>query len=279
VVERWDLATTLPVPLALAGLDGERLAWIGAEAAYVVLLRGEGPVALRLEAAVPALDRARAVGLSGRALVVGARAGVRVAYLLDPGAGGVAVRDASRVPSALVAMVDGSVVELASTGASLRREAAPTPHDAPPATLLFAADEDAWVLDPVGAGRWSGARFEAREGALVALEPGARVDLRALRASRWSLALSAEGRVEIRVLGVAGVVSITIDDVSTAIGSCVARRARGSAARVELEPGSARLEGEAGIVTCELPLEGPFGLAFGAREAGAVLRSVQLARR
>ncbi|UJR82616.1 Kelch repeat-containing protein [Sandaracinus amylolyticus] len=269
VIERFDVA--LAAPLALTAVR-ERLVWVTPDGAHLIALHGDAPVASRALDAMP-LEIARAVGTAGRALVVGSEGETRAAYLLDPGTGRVSSRPASRVPSALVAMIDESVIELAATGASLRREDGPTPFDEPPATLLFASDETWWVSDPVGDTRWSAPRFEVRGGALVALDAGARIDLRVLRGSRWDVGLTARGRIDVRVIGDEGSIAIAIDDTEIAIDGC--RAPRDGDAAINIAPGVITL----GERSCSVDDLGEVSLAFVAREAGAELVSLRLTRR
>ncbi|AKF04773.1 kelch motif/HYR domain protein [Sandaracinus amylolyticus] len=269
VIERFEIVA--PAPLALAWVR-ERLVWVARDEVHVIALHGDAPVASRALDAMP-LETARAVSTAGRALVVGSEGESRAAYVLDLGTGRVSTRAASRVPSALVAMIDESVVELAATGASLRREEGPTPFDEPPATLLFASDETWWTSDPVGDERWTAPRFEVRGGALVALEAGARVDVRALRGTRWDVGLVARGAVELRVIGDAGTIGITIDDDEMAIDGC--RAVREGDAVIAIAPGVITL----GERRCAVEDLGEVGLAFVAREPSAELVSLRLTRR
>lgn len=293
-IERYDPARdelrslalgALPTARALAWLEAGRLAWIGERSLHVIVARGDAARVAVGARATPELDAARAVAIEGRVLVVGERAGARVAYVVDPGDGRAEVRDASRVPSALIAMVDGSVVELSASGASLRRERGATPWDDPPAVVLFDDPEDdvLWVRDPTGDARWDAPSWRLGAEGLEARAAGARVDLRALRGSRWELALDARGAVEVRLRAASGVlgaasgaeVVIAIDDASARVGACVAARGAGEPIAIGVAPGALRVLG----VECGIASAGPFALAFLAAEPGAVLRRLEIARR
>jgi hypothetical protein len=290
-IERFDLhAGTLErfviaLPTALAiGAAGQRLAWIAAREAFVVVLSEAGP-SVHGPIAIPELSEARAIGTAGgRILVVGriAGSGARLGFLVDPGRLSTETVATSRVPRALARLGDASLVELGDDGASLRRIEEPTPFDDPPSTLLFGED-DAWlVLDPVASRcdapvrpRW---RDEGTE--LSACVAGARAELRAIRILRGDLVLRASGPVEVRLESDAGAaIPIAIDDDAIAIGSCRAPRASTAAVAISVDADAVRVDAGRGACDRVRSDAERVAIAIVARAEGARVRSVSVARR
>jgi hypothetical protein len=217
-------------------------------------------------------------------LVLGRSGAEGSGYLWDAGSGAWSARIPARAPDALARLGDGSIAELASGGAALRREDEPTPYDDPPATIVLVED-DAWlVLDPTDRERaapaWSAPSFLQIGDALVAQVPGARVDLRSIRASRLDVAVRSTGAIELLAIPErAPPVVIAIDDETISIGGCIVARGGDALAEIALDPGAARIGRGAAARECEVALSAPFSIALRAREAGARMISVGLARR
>ena len=275
-IERHDL--TLPRADALAFLAGGRLAWLAGDRTYVVLVRegaaGAEVVAIEARAAAPLVSDARAIATpGGRVLVVGRER----ALLRDPGRGGAVPRATSVAPSVLAALGDRSIVELAPTGAAIRREDEPTPYDDPPATLLFAMD-DAWVLlDPTERAAdptWIGPRLEQQGSDLVALATGARADVRALLASHMDVSVLGEGALELVLVPErAPEIAIVLGADAIEVDGCTI--ARPGDAPISIDPMRVSVGGS----SCALASSGPFGIAVRAGAVGARLVGVSIARR
>lgn len=300
VIERFDpIRETVDVfagdlqladPLAVVSLSGDRLAWISRHAIEIVILRDASTSVVRTsdELSLPPLDAARAtVTLGGRILVLGDRDDVPGGYLFDPGTGEIAVRASAQTPEKLVTMVDGSVVELTMGGASLRREQEPNPYADPPETLRFGSDDDWWVRDPIDVDAWASPRWERSDTRIVALEVGARVDLRALRGSRWSMELRASKAVDIVLIPRSeGVLpssdlplTIEVRSLGVSIGTCTVPHHDGAPVSIGVDRGVVEIGSQGQVRRCETPDLGILGIAFVARERGATLSEIDLRRR
>lgn len=274
-IERHDLA--LPRADALAFLPGGRLAWLAGDRAFVVLMRGgEGSaevVAAEARAPIAIVPQARAIATpGGQALVVGRER----ALLFDPGRGTAHARGTSVAPLHLAVLGDRSVVELAPTGASLRREDEPTPHEAPAATLLFALD-DAWVLlDPTDRSSdpaWLAPRLEQQGSELLVRVAGARADVRSLRASRMDVEVLGEGALDLVLMPDDGPeIVIALREGAIEVDGCTLAHTDGP---IALDPQRVSV----GTASCPIASTGPFGIAVRGREVGARLVGVSIARR
>ena len=160
VLQGWEGATAVALP-------GARIAWLGGEggARAQVLALESGPLGLgnlvvELDDELPAGDAAAVALDDGRILLVGEDE----AAVVDVGRGTVEPTGWSRAAAALLTLADGSIAELDTEGASLRRELLRTPFDNPPNTLLPTDAE--WVaLD--AAPRWRGGENVSDDQALA----------------------------------------------------------------------------------------------------------------
>lgn len=273
----YDPSPTMPVPGDwLVALPSGRVAWSGAGVLHLASVDG---VWRHDDLALPVVYEPVASALpSGRILLEGHRTdGTRLGFVVDPVAQTVDPLDTSRVPSALVALPDGTTLELAAGAASVRRDERTTPFDAPPPSYLFGADRGALALD--AAWRWTtvGAALEPASGV-----DAARLDVPVLRLRELDATLDVAGRVELLFTGESTepLATIAIDDAAVALGTCSAPRGTGTV-RVSREGTTITLAPEgAASVSCEAPAlaGGRVGIALVAHE-GASLRSLALVRR
>lgn len=213
-VERFDPETEtfealdpwLPVAdAAYVALAGGRVARVGGLEADVwtrgvSLLLERGEVHVPLGAALrDVMERPAAVALGdGRLLVIGEVAGAAAAQVIDPGG----TRDdlesdrgpvvASRAPSHLVRLVDGTIAELNADGLSLLRVDLSGPFDDPSASINPAQLNERAELSLDAPDRWEG-----RGDSLVAITDGARLDLPSSRFAAVSITLESSGPLEL----------------------------------------------------------------------------------
>jgi hypothetical protein len=188
----------VPLPSRVEGvavaLPGARLAWFDGSATVHVLLFGEGPIEpervdLDLAGDLPPLTGI-AAGLTpdGRVVVSGLdESGTARAMRIDVGRATVEELSDGTLPSSLVVLEDGTLVELSTEGAVLRRTTLRNEFDAVPATLL---PEDTDWLSFDAAPRW------APQGpAMRAETDGAAVDVPTFTAADVSVTVSAQGPI------------------------------------------------------------------------------------
>ncbi|MBX3250335.1 MAG: hypothetical protein KF901_24365 [Myxococcales bacterium] len=269
----WRESEAVPLP-------GARLAVVGRpfDPPTLVLLHartdGLGRTTLVAEdvaGGISALDEARLAALpDGRLLLVGALAGMGPrAHRIDPARGTTEALEASRVPARLVGMADGTLAELAASGASFRRPTLRTRYSSPPATLLA----DDFALG--GPGQWS-----ADGVALVAERADARADLATLRFGDFDLELVIEGDVDV-LLGARLAPPIAVRARADEIGPplCTVPRADGGPVRITRRGARLALETPEGSRACVVDgLGDHVSVGFRASGAGARISAVQLRR-
>lgn len=273
------LSTTLAAPDWIAPLPSGRLAWASAGALAIVTIPLDAGQDAQVDASVAlpsVLDPVASALASGRIVLEGHRPdGTRLAFSIDPGVASVSTLASSRVPRAIVAMPDGTSLELAATGASTRRDDRLTPFDAPPPSYLFAADRATLALD--AAARWADVG-----GALSPTVEAARVDVPVLRFARFDALLDATGPCDLLVTGahLEPLATITIADDAISYGSCSLARAPGDG-RVHVvrdAGGAIRVGTERGAGLCTGRVTtSRVGIGVVAR-SGAALRSLALQR-
>jgi len=213
-VERFDVETEtftafepwLPIAdAAYVALAGGRVARVGGLEAEVwtrgvSLLLERGEVHVPLGAALrDVMTRPAAVELGdGRLLAIGEVGGAPATQILDPGG----TRDdvesdrdpviASRAPSHLVRLIDGTIAELNADGLSLLRVDLSGPFDDPSASINPAQLNERAELSLDAPGRWEG-----RGDSLVATTDGARFDLPSSRFAAVSVTLESAGPLEL----------------------------------------------------------------------------------
>lgn len=274
-----SLSTSLAPPEWIAPLPSGRLAWAASGTLSIVTIPIDTSTDVRVDAggALPTILDPVAVALaSGRLVLEGHRAdGSRLGYLVDPGVGSVTPIATSRVPRELVALSDGTSLELAATGASARRDERLTLFDPPPPSYLLASDRGALALD-------AATRWVATGGALAPAADDARLDVPAMRFADFEAVLDAVGPYDVLLTGVhlEPLVTIAVTDDVVTYGACsFARgsgdgrirvaRARRDVVRVDTEHGAGACDG--------LASAGRVGIGLVAHH-GAVLRSLALTR-
>ncbi len=239
-----------------------------------VVLPRTGEVAERIVGVPVVLDPVTTALPSGRLLVEGHRGdGTRQAFVVDVGAATVVSAPTSRLPRSLVTLSDGTTVELAIAGASVRRDERGTPFDAAPPSYLFALDRDAFALD--AATRWAPAADGLSAASGVSR---ARLDLRLLRLARFSATLAASGGFRALLTGEHGEARATISVASVAApGDCRVPDGEGELSIVRNGDAISltRDGASGGCVVAGLPER--VGIAIEA-EAGVTLRSLAVAR-
>jgi hypothetical protein len=263
-------------------LPGARIAWVGCDTSSpkcgvtLVLLQDAEPVSVDLPldwagAAPFGLSALRTLALDdGRLLVTGRDPDANMmarALLVDLDAAQIESVEASRAPSVLVSLADGSVAELDAFGTSLRRLGSFSVYDSPTGDVL-ATEARRAVLD--ASPRWN----RSDEG-LRALVSGARVDVPHLRFGNF--------RCEVRFEGDA-LIWVATSDARLAIGVGARVSAPGCSAlspsgRIVLERRAGSIELRAGSRSCSVsfPSANPARLAIEA-EADTVLRSLSITR-
>jgi len=190
---------------AYVALAGGRVARVGGLEAdvwtrSVSLLLERGEVHVPLGAALrDVLERPAAVALGdGRLLVIGESGGAASTQILDPGGTRDDAEDdrdpivASRAPSHLVRLADGTIAELDGDGLSLLRVDLSGPFDDPSASINPAQLNERAELSLDAPGRWEG-----RGDSLVATTDGARFDLPSARFAAVSVTLESAGALEL----------------------------------------------------------------------------------
>lgn len=215
-IERFDpeqrrfqlRAEDLPVhaEVVVAPLPGARVAWLGCDAgpgaSCALSLLFERPDGFDRElVALPFAERA-ANGLRALQLLALAPGTLlltaaddsdpntsRRAFLIDPIAGQLEPIDATRIPSRLLGLTSGEIVELDASGASLRAAETIGRYDSPAGNLLV---EDSAYVALDASGHWQRAAD-----ALTAQRDGARIDVPRLRFDGVRLELESDGDLEL----------------------------------------------------------------------------------
>jgi hypothetical protein len=194
----------------------------------------------------------------------------RRAFMIDPDLSSVTQLEASRVPSQLLSLQDGSIVELDAFGASLRRESFVSRYSIEDAELL---DETlAFVaLD-------AAERFERKGKALEAREEGARVDVVPLRFGNVRVQLASTDHATLRLRFEDGSeTQISRDGSSVRSGACRAELPKAQALRVTRRASKVELAGE-GKPVCSLSVpEAELSLSLTLAE-GASITSLSVRR-
>lgn len=247
---------------AYVALIGGRLLQIGGREGAVwtglvdVLL--EDDTVVSLGELIPPLEDPRAVArFDGRVIVAGRdpidRRGRAV--VLDVGGVSAAI-EASRAPTAMIALADGSIAQGDGEGMSLLRIDVRTALDPPPGSLFFTIPEDRAAVALDAPDRWR------VEGGLVANDEGARFDLRGLALADFTLELDGEGSLAL-LLTISG--SPAIDVLEACATEFVAPL------RV------VRAGDRATLGECSVEVDGRVGIAVRAAR-GAIVRSMTLSR-
>lgn len=283
-----EVITPLPVPSCapdwIGLLDDGRVLWCatcadpargGAVRTTVsVVLPRTREVAERIVDVPVVLDPVTTALPSGRLLVEGHRGdGTRQAFVVDVGAATVASAATSRLPRSLVTLADGTTVELAIAGASVRRDERGTPFDAAPPSYVFTLDLDAFALD--AATRWTPTTDGLGTASGVSR---ARLDLRLLRLARFSATLSASGSFRVLLTGAHGEASATLGPAGMAAPlDCRFPEGEGDLTIARSGDAISITRGGAtgGCLVPELPER--VGIAIEA-DAGATLRSLAVVR-
>jgi len=202
--------------------------------------------------------------------------GARLGYVIDPSGGTVSPVSTSRVPQALLALADGTTLELATGGASLRRDQRATPYDTPPATYFFALDRGMFALDL--ASRWA-----AVGDVLMPSVDGARLDVPVLRFARFDALIDATGAYDVLLIGesLEPLATIAVTQAAVTLGTCVAARTDASArVRISRQDGGVIVLGiENGPDTRCAAVAGDARVGVGiVAHLGAGLRSMALSR-
>ncbi len=264
-------------------LPGARLAYLGdagsgLSSAIIHVLRvdeaaGVVDEVVDLGGALPELVSIEAAPMpSGRILVTGDdAAGEPRAFLVDVGLGRVSELPPLGHPTALVLLADGLVVALAEVGAIFFRDAATTPYDNPPSTLV---DGELAFDAPA---RWTGGdpvRF-------TAAAEGARFDLAPHRFEDFavdSFAVEAGSAELLLVPSTGDAVSIFVDADSVGVGACATERLALSPLALERRGDSLTLGAGGAQTSCRVTaLVGEVSIAVRAA-AGAVVRAPVLRR-
>lgn len=274
-----EVSVPLGAPEWLAALPGGRVAWAAAGAVTVIALdRGE---VLTTGAAPPVAQHPVAIGLpDGRVLVEGRLTdGTRTASFVDVGSGTTVAAPSTRVATALVALPDGETLELAPSGASIRRDDALSPFDAPPPRYLFASDRASLALD-------ASSQWTIADAALAAAADGARVDVPVLRLARLAATLDAGGDVALVLTDALGAAAASVAVTEGALvvrradgsSACTAPHASGAVLALRRDGASVSFGDETASTSCAIPdLPERVGIAVVASR-GAALRSLALAR-
>ncbi len=270
------LSVALGAPDWIAALPSGRVAWATTTTLSIVSPREER---IDTAAVAPSVLDPVAVGLgSGRVLLEGHRAdGGRLGYLIDPGAGTVTALATSRVPRDMVALFDGATLELAATGASVRRDERLTPFDSPPPSYLFAADRAALALD--ASARWttSGGVLEVHAGF-----DDARLDVPVLRLRDFEALLDGVGSYDVVLTGehLETLATISVTDAAVSLGACTVSRAADARVRIaRTSEGSLVIGSEAGATVACHALDHALRVGIGiVAHQGASLRSLALTR-
>lgn len=234
----------LATPDWIAPLPSGRIAWAAGGSLRVVSV---DPAFADVVGTVPIVADAVAVALaSGRVLLEGGlTTGTRQGFVIDPGVGTTTPVATSRVPRRSLLLPDGTVLELAATASSARRDERLTPFDTPPPMFLFAADRGTLALD--AAPHWS-----VSSGALAPVAPDARLDIPVLRLRHFEAVLDATGAYDVLLTGehLETLALVTVTDDTVSLGTCsvprqgarhvrIARAVDGSLAIGTVEAGSA----------------------------------------
>jgi len=290
-VERFDPAASRFEPTgaslpARAGaayvtVEGARVVQVGGReggdwSRQVDLLLDAGGEHVSLGPVLPVLESPAAAGLAdGRVLVIGRdpATGDPRGVVLNPGTAQVDTILASRVPTQLAQLRDGSIASGDAVGLSLLRLDDRTPLDDPPATLLPASMEDRAKLAVDAPSRWHA------EGAWLVADTDARLDVALLRFADFDLEIEVRGELDLD-LTVDGPnpLAVSVGPDAVALGDCTAARAAGAPVRLTRAGHRLTLSAGGPSAGCGAPRLPPrVGIAVRA-SAGAAIRRLSLAR-
>jgi hypothetical protein len=235
------LETELPAPDLVVGLTLDRALHVAGAEVRVVSFRSDPPRVELLARRTALMGPIGVASRNGRVLLVGRRAdGAASAELWAPHVGTSLALEAARVADGLALLADGTVLEVASAGASYRMLEEPDvwatlPND----QLFFPTDLGAAPVVAGLPGDLDGARA-VRSGSTLAVAP--------LRFGALSLEPSLEGAASLRLVAEdGGGVSIEVDAVGNVLGpGCELEAGDGplvvvrEAARLELVRGATR---------------------------------------
>jgi hypothetical protein len=215
-LERFEVASRQFLPLDLdlpsyenvvaVALPGARIAWLGCDTRShvcgltLVLLHGDEPVRVDTEldwqSSTPlGLSTLRAVALDdGRLLVTGRDPDALMlsrAFVIDLDRRTIESVEATRAPTVLIPLEDGTIAELDPFGTSLRRAASFSIYDSPKGNLL-AADSQRVAIDAPD-------RWERSEDGWKALVPGARIDIPHMEFGNFSVELHLDGDALVQI--------------------------------------------------------------------------------
>jgi hypothetical protein len=274
-----------------AGLPGGRVAWLACDA-----LEAEAPSACELGVLLRDADArwtSRVIeldwpsvaprGLSqiamlaladGTLLVTGrdlAAAIGRRAFVIDVSRATIEKREATRVPTALVAMQDGSVAELDPSGTSLRREALRSRYQSPSGNLIDPKLEYVALDGPE--------RFEIDEDGVRARDESARLDVVGLRFAGARVTLEVEGDATLLVRDATHEVAVSVAGATLKLGACRARMPKGARLVVTREGTKLQARGEGGDERCDAKLDASLVSLAVRAEPGTLVRSLEIERR
>jgi hypothetical protein len=287
------LAAQLPVhaEAAVAALEGDRVAYLGCDpgdaGCELVLIVPDGhdfgvvtPFDRQLLSAsgLRDLEQVRLLALrDGRLLVTGrdrSQLVERRAFVIDLNASTIEPLESteaiSRVPDDLLALDDGTLVELNAAGLSLGRRELVTELDSPPAGLIGA--------DVLGVALDHAARWGRSGDALTALQ-AARFDLPFLRFADVRVELELEGEASLLLEPESAMpIALSLSPPELALGACKLARRSGDAIAVERHAATVVLHSGARSQSCDAPrLRARIGIAVQA-QAGARVAKLHVRR-
>jgi len=271
---RVSVGVSLPVPTWIAALPSGRIAWAAASRLQIV---SPADAWVADAGTVPTVEGPVATGLlDGRILLEGHRSdGMRLGYVIDPGAGTTTPVATSRVPDRLLPLLDGTTLEIATLGVSLRRDDHLTLFDGPPPTFLFATDRDVLALD-------ASSRWTSGADGLSPTSDGARLDIPLLRFRQLEAQLDASGSYDVLLTGehLEALATIAVTSARVSIGACAIMRTEGAThVRVARIDGGVSIGDDHAQVSCPLAIDAGTRVGVGiVAHTGASLRSMALTR-
>jgi len=223
--------------------------------------------------AFPLLTEVNGVGLpDGTLLMTGRDASSAArAFVVDLGRGTIGEVEASRVPTSLLPLGDGSVAELSPSGASLRRALLATSYDRTPST--FAAEDLAFDV----LGSWT----LVDEIHFLANVDDARVDVPTLRFADFELrSLEVEGgNADLLLLPeAADPIAVRVLGASVGPPLCEVERVGGAPLQLTRQGDAIAFSAGGESRTCRIPaLVGRVGVAIRA-DSGVVLGNLKMDR-
>lgn len=270
---------------AVAALEGERVAQLGCDGdgsceLSLLLPQGDGFQTVAAlsrdalaQAGISALTGFRLHALRDGRLLIAAAQRARskpLGFVIDLSTASIAAADLTRTPDRLLALDDGVLAELDSSGLSLLRLDLLSELDDVPDPLAW---DSPFHLALDHASRW-----ERDDVSLRALEP-ARFDLPYLRFAAVRVAFTPEGPAALLLEPRAGApLRVEIAAAAVRFGACSLPRRDGEAVQVERRADRLMLTSAQGTRACELdPALGRVGIALQA-EAATRIRALHIER-